>query len=74
MIIVKQGRKRLEEDGSRNCGLQMTGDDGKKPERSTGLYRLQAREVYRRSRAWTEVDVVHILFLTGWTRQPCTLS
>ena len=26
----------MEEDGSRHCSLQMTGDDGKKPERSTG--------------------------------------
>src|SRR6218665_2605265 len=24
------------------------------------------------SRAWTEVDGVHILFLTGWTRPPST--
>ena len=32
--IVKQGRKRLQEDGSRNCSFKMTSDDGKKPWRS----------------------------------------
>jgi len=30
-MIVKQRRKRLEEDGSRQCGFQMAGDDSKKP-------------------------------------------
>jgi len=33
--IVKQEKKRLEEDGSRHCGFQMTGYDDKKPGRST---------------------------------------
>jgi len=33
---AKQGRKRLEEDGSRHCGFQMTGDYGKKPGRPAG--------------------------------------
>ena len=36
--IVKQRWKRLEEDGSKHCGFQMTGNDGKKPGRSAGKY------------------------------------
>jgi len=38
-MIYCQARKEkaMEEDGSRNCGFQMTGDDGKKPGRSTSI-------------------------------------
>jgi len=32
--IVKQGKNRLAEDGSRHWGFQMTGDDVKNPGRS----------------------------------------
>ena len=38
IISIKQGRKRMEEDGPRYCGFQMMGYNGRKPGRST-LYR-----------------------------------
>ena len=51
MIIIKQGRKRLEENGSRHCGFQMAGDDGKKPGKSTGNYEQVEHSL---KRIWNE--------------------
>jgi len=36
MIYCQAMKEKAGENGSRHCGFQMTGDDGKKPRRSSG--------------------------------------